>query len=49
MKGRQIVLDHYAGREAAALLVGLPVSLISALVNVAVFRYWEMAQDNVTH
>ena len=35
--------------QAAALLVGLPVSLISALVNVAVFRYWEMAQDNVTH
>ena len=35
-------------RGLNALLVGLPVSLISALVNVAVFRYWEMAQDNVT-
>ena len=27
----------------------LPVSLMSALVNVAVFRYWEMALDNTTH
>lgn len=31
--------------QAATLLVALPVSLLSALVNVAVFRYWEMAQD----
>ena len=35
--------------QAAALLVGLPVSLMSALVNVAVFRYWEMTLDNTTH
>ena len=35
--------------QAAALLVGLPVSLMSALVNVAVFRYWEMALDSTTH
>ena len=34
--------------QATALLVGVPVSLMSALVNVAVFRYWEMAQDSAT-
>jgi len=35
--------------QAASLIIALPVSLMSAVVNVAVFRYWEMAQDSTTH
>ena len=29
--------------QAAALIVALPVSLMGAVINVAIFRYWEMA------
>ncbi|PHR68130.1 hypothetical protein [Alcanivorax sp.] len=36
------VVSHAA---AASLLAALPVSLLSALVNIAVFRYWSLSQQ----
>lgn len=37
------VVSHTA---AASLLAALPISLLSALVNVAVFRYWSLNQQD---
>lgn len=38
------ILEMVSHTTAASLLAALPVSLMSALVNIAVFRYWSLNQ-----
>ncbi len=40
------ILGVVSHTTAASLLAALPVSLMSALVNIAVFRYWSLSQPS---
>ncbi|OJH08701.1 MAG: hypothetical protein AOY29_09325 [Alcanivorax borkumensis] len=40
------ILGVVSHTTAASLLAALPISLMSALVNIAVFRYWSLSQQS---